>query len=342
MGYDIIWFRTDEQTRYESFLRGLGRGAPDPEKYIGRDWWDPVRPTGGFLLFAYTPEEIASRCVLTARKLVWDGQVVDCFEIGGTHTQPQHQRRGLFSRLVKKAMELGFDTPAQVIYGTPNDRSGPGYRKLGYSFIDQPDSRLVLLTRSIHPLLRKLGWKHAPVAPARQHDSQQKPPGGRIQEVGLDEYVRMTRDFPRMNWGGDDYLQRRLGGSAAATTRRFFHVSTAAGPWWCALRPYDLSFLRVVLVSEYFLQGQIDHGPAKFRSLRKIAAACYRGHDGIYLKCHVPPGTSPLTRMLRHRLVAHRELPICYISNPRYPSGSIDRLMSDLTARFQMTDCDIG
>lgn len=342
MEYHVTWFTSGQRREFEHFIESFRGKAYRPDAFIGPNWWDSSSPLGGFLLFAFTPDEIASRCVLTGRRLAFQGQVIDCFEIGGTCTMAQHQRKGLFTRLVKQAMELGFDAPAQVIYGTPNDRSGPGYQKLGYSFLDQQDSHFVLLTHSVHPLLRKLGLKKGPVTSATRCREQEHSQGWTIAEVDLDRYANATGEFSRMNWAGDGYLKRRLGAGGDVRHRRFFHASSAGEEAWYALDNYELSFLRLILVSEYFMNGRIDHGPAKFRLLRKIASAYYRNHDGVYLKCRVDPKVAPIVWALKHGLFVHRELPICYFANPRYSSDSIDQLMHGLSDVFQLTDCDIG
>ncbi|MBN1506304.1 MAG: GNAT family N-acetyltransferase [Sedimentisphaerales bacterium] len=342
MEYEIVWFTSGQRREYERFIAGFPGKSYCSETFIGPNWWEPGNPLGGFLLFAYTPDKIASRCVLTGRRLAYEGKPIDCFEIGGTYTLEQHQRKGLFSRLVKQAMRLGLDTPAQVIYGTPNDRSGPGYRKLGYHFIDRPNSRLVLLAHSIHPLLRKLGLKKAPVSRIERPSRQVRCRKWTFTEVSLDEYAAATGPFPRMNWAGDGYLKRRLGTGGDASRRRFFHASSADEQAWYALDDYTLSFLRLILVSEFFLNGQVDFGPTKLRVLRRIASAYYRHHDGIYLKCRVDPEVGTIARVLKHGAFVHRQLPICYYANPRVSSRDIDRMMQKLVEVFQLTDCDIG
>jgi GNAT superfamily N-acetyltransferase len=340
--YRVIWFTTGQRREYEQFAASFQGKAYRPETFIGPNWWEPGNPLGGFLLFACTADEIVSRCVLTGRRLAYEGKPIDCFEIGGTYTLEQHQRKGLFSRLVKQAMKLGFDTPAQVIYGTPNDQSGPGYRKLGYHFIDRPNSRFVLLAHSAHPLLRRLGLTKAPIHHVETSSGQVRFRDWTFTEVGLDEYIAATGQFPRMNWAGDEYLKRRLGTGGDVTHRHFFHASQTGQQAWYATDDYTLSFLRLVLVSEFFLDGQLDRGPIKLRLLRKIASAYYRHHDGVYLKCHVDPKVGKVARLLKYGAFIHRQLPICYYANPRVSSSDIDRMMQSLVEVFQLTDCDIG
>jgi GNAT superfamily N-acetyltransferase len=49
-----------------------------------------------------------------------------------TATHPDHQRRGIFSRLTATAAEELAAEGVDLVFNTPNDRSGPGYTKLGW------------------------------------------------------------------------------------------------------------------------------------------------------------------------------------------------------------------
>ena len=49
-----------------------------------------------------------------------------------TATHPDHQRRGVFSRLTATALEELAAEGVDLVFNTPNDRSGPGYAKLGW------------------------------------------------------------------------------------------------------------------------------------------------------------------------------------------------------------------
>lgn len=49
-----------------------------------------------------------------------------------TATHPDYQRRGIFSRLTATALEHLGAEGVDLVFNTPNDRSGPGYAKLGW------------------------------------------------------------------------------------------------------------------------------------------------------------------------------------------------------------------
>lgn len=49
-----------------------------------------------------------------------------------TATHPDYQRRGIFSRLTRHALDELSVEGVGLVFNTPNDRSGPGYLKLGW------------------------------------------------------------------------------------------------------------------------------------------------------------------------------------------------------------------
>jgi predicted N-acetyltransferase YhbS len=59
-----------------------------------------------------------------------------------TATHPDHQGRGIFSRLTREALEL-LQSDTDLVFNTPNDKSGPGYLRLGW----RPVGRLRLSVR---------------------------------------------------------------------------------------------------------------------------------------------------------------------------------------------------
>jgi GNAT superfamily N-acetyltransferase len=63
------------------------------------------------------------------------GGVVDAVRAVDTATHPDHQGRGIFSRLTRHALgELAADGVA-FVFNTPNDRSRPGYLKMGWRLV---------------------------------------------------------------------------------------------------------------------------------------------------------------------------------------------------------------
>ncbi len=77
-----------------------------------------------------------SRTVGLRTFLRWEleGQdgVVRAVRAVDTATHPEYQRRGIFSRLTRQALDELTAEGVHLVFNTPNERSGPGYLKLGW------------------------------------------------------------------------------------------------------------------------------------------------------------------------------------------------------------------
>ena len=72
-----------------------------------------------------------------------------------TATHPEYQRRGIFSRLTRRALEELRAEGVGLVFNTPNDRSGPGYLKLGWSEVGRLPVRF--RPTSVRALVRMAG-----------------------------------------------------------------------------------------------------------------------------------------------------------------------------------------
>ena len=75
------------------------------------------------------------------------GQDVRAVRAVDTATHPDHQGRGIFSRLTSEAIDL-LRGDTDLIFNTPNEKSLPGYLKLGWRIV----GRAPVLLRIKHPL----------------------------------------------------------------------------------------------------------------------------------------------------------------------------------------------
>jgi GNAT superfamily N-acetyltransferase len=67
-------------------------------------------------------------------RFVGGGRTVEAVRAVDTATHPEFQGRGVFSRLTREAIEALREEPA-LVFNTPNDKSLPGYLKLGWSVV---------------------------------------------------------------------------------------------------------------------------------------------------------------------------------------------------------------
>lgn len=345
MDYKTIYFRRSQFEEYSRFIKSLSFWRDKPIGSLVSKWWESANIFDGYLCLAYNNNDIIARFSISGRKIWCSNNIIDSFEIGGGWTAENHRRRGLFTKLVTQALELGFAAGAKLIYGTPNARSGPGCKKLNFSFVDTEDCYLILipnLTRVVHIALKKAGLVKGEYISHIKRDTvcKQLLKSTEIKEITSVDYILGTKCFRRMNYTSVEYLEWRL-----STLRygiyRFFHGLCEDGEFYCVLRTYTLGFLENILVSEYFLNGQIDNTMSKIHFLKAIASAYYRNYDGIYLKSYVNNGLLKDINQIRYRFIIHRQLPICYLFNNVLQEKG-NEIMSEVAKVFQMSDCDIG
>ena len=103
---------------------------------------------------------IASTTSITPKKLLLNGEVITCAEIGDTYTDENYQRQGLFSLLINQSRSDANEKGIEFIYGTPNHQSLPGYEKRA-NFKVMPNLNVLdlsLMSNIQAGLQRKLHW----------------------------------------------------------------------------------------------------------------------------------------------------------------------------------------
>ncbi|WP_037493870.1 GNAT family N-acetyltransferase [Sneathiella glossodoripedis] len=347
MTYEVSYFKSTEEDKFYNLIGKLKNETQEKYTHDSLCFWAPQNLLGGYAIFAHTDEEIAATCFLTRRDIQVSGTTYKCYEIGGTNTYPQHQRQGLFSKLVNTAKAIAFDDPEiQLIYGTPNDRSGPGYKKLGYSFIDQTNSQLIILPR-LTSIFRKKILKKAPDVKSSDLPIRRevKSINGKIEKLSIDEYIAATRNFRRLNCASEDYLKSRLNRvnfPGENLERAYFRVYNKEWSFFLALKKHKLDFLNLILVSECFHDKDSISFSTKLKLIKLASKLTYSDYDGVYLKDQVNVQQSNLLSYLFSGYVKHRTLPICFLESPSRPSIITEESSREITSSFQMTDCDIG
>ncbi len=62
-----------------------------------------------------------------------DGQTLRCVRAVDTATHPEHRRKGIFKTLTLAAIDAATEDGVDMVFNTPNPRSGAGYLKMGWS-----------------------------------------------------------------------------------------------------------------------------------------------------------------------------------------------------------------
>ncbi len=76
------------------------------------------------------------------------GAAVPCVRAVDTATHPDWRRRGLFKQLTKRGLEDAAENGVRAVFNTPNEKSLPGYLKLGW----RPLGRIPLWVKPLRPL----------------------------------------------------------------------------------------------------------------------------------------------------------------------------------------------
>jgi len=97
-------------------------------------WKHQVNPFGpSIVLLAWFGDRIAGvRALMRWDLFTVQGQQVRCVRPVDTATHPDFERRGVFKALTLEAVELARDTGIDLIFNTPNPRSGAGYLSMGW------------------------------------------------------------------------------------------------------------------------------------------------------------------------------------------------------------------
>jgi GNAT superfamily N-acetyltransferase len=104
-------------------------------------WKHRSNPAGASLGYAaYSPggDLIALRPFMRWRLRDETGAEVSAVRAVDTVVHPDWRRGGLFSRLTKLAIEGLAEDGVALVFNTPNDRSGPGNRKMGWQLLGHP------------------------------------------------------------------------------------------------------------------------------------------------------------------------------------------------------------
>jgi GNAT superfamily N-acetyltransferase len=135
-GYEIRSYRDDDEAEVLDLLAitlGNGPAGRRPPEFFR--WKHVENPFGrSYMLLAEADGRIVGLRAFMRWKFRADGRVVRAVRAVDTATHPDHQGRGIFSRLTREAVEDLRDE-ADLIFNTPNEKSLPGYLKMGWRLV---------------------------------------------------------------------------------------------------------------------------------------------------------------------------------------------------------------
>lgn len=103
------------------------------------EWKHVHNPFGSSLVLVAD----TGHCIAGVRALMrWDlttedGDTIRCLRAVDTATHPDFLRRGIFKELTMTALEEAHAQGIDLIFNTPNDKSAPGYLKMGWRLVSE-------------------------------------------------------------------------------------------------------------------------------------------------------------------------------------------------------------
>ena len=116
--------------------------------------------SSGIINLIKDDKEIVSTTSLTPKFLYYKGKKGIVAEIGDTYTDPDYQRKGMFSLLINQTRKDAESKGISFIYGTPNDQSLPGYeKKANFKTIKSIYVKSMSFPVNISPIIsKKMHW----------------------------------------------------------------------------------------------------------------------------------------------------------------------------------------
>ncbi len=109
----------------------LGDGMPREERFY--TWKHHLNPFGRSLVLVAEDDRglVGLRAMMRWRFRQGD-RLIDAVRPVDTATHPRFRRRGLFTRLTRQLLGTLADHGVRLVFNTPNDKSRPGYLKMGW------------------------------------------------------------------------------------------------------------------------------------------------------------------------------------------------------------------
>lgn len=158
-------YEAQDQDRVLDLLsRALGGGPAGERPAEFFRWKHLDNPFGrSFMILAEADDRVVGLRAFMRWRFLLRGRAVDAVRAVDTATDPDFQGRGIFTRLTLAALEeLGGQ--AEMVFNTPNDKSLPGYLKMGWSVV----GRIPVRVRVRRPVRFARGLRHL----------RDEPPGG--------------------------------------------------------------------------------------------------------------------------------------------------------------------
>jgi GNAT superfamily N-acetyltransferase len=121
----------------------------------------------------------------------FEGETLRCARAVDTATHPDHQGKGIFRRLTEEAVEVARADGIAMIFNTPNEKSKPGYLKMGWREVGE----IGALVRPSSSMLTRVGEDAAERPEVFLHDPAPAAAAGLVDRAPLGLRTRRTAEY---------------------------------------------------------------------------------------------------------------------------------------------------
>lgn len=127
--YTVRWYNPDDREAFLALYADTFGGGS--EEWFRWKYVDNPRVAHVPILVATADGELAGTRAQTPFLMRAGDETRLAMRFGDTMVHPDHRRRGVFSRLVERALDHYREMPVRFCYNVPNDLSRPGFLKAG-------------------------------------------------------------------------------------------------------------------------------------------------------------------------------------------------------------------
>jgi GNAT superfamily N-acetyltransferase len=292
----------------DAALGGGPAGRRPPDFFRWKHLAGPFGPS--LLLVAEADDRLIGLRAFMRWRFLAGGRALDAVRAVDTATHPDYQGMGVFSRLTRAALDE-LEGQVDLVFNTPNGRSGPGYLKLGWREV----GRVPVAVRVRRPLRLLAGGRararpEPPVAapPAAEVLADADAVAGLLEREPPAPGIATARDLGYLAWryGAAPLLGYRAvveEGDGALAGLALFRVRRRGRRW-------ESTVAEVLAGGDARLAGRL---------LRRVARAAPVDH----LTFHAP-AASPLARAALAGGFLPSPAGILLVVNPRRPGIAPD------------------
>ena len=261
--------------------------------------WKHIANPFGRSYGIYAVDEVSHRLASLRLLLPWrflgmDGEEMLAARAVDTATHADFQRRGLFTRLTVQAIEDLAEAGTALIFNTPNEKSLPGYLKMGWTLVDKR-SIYVRPLRPLRMLRRRLGVSQVAASEPADFFAESVMPWHEFTDTYGEEAWRLMAAWEQQRRGvgwrtlrSKAYYAWRYGGHPNIV----YHVHVLSHPGASGSSLRGAAVLRAnvrkgwqeVVLSDLFLaENSVECGCTLLRSLAASLKA-------DYIAAHFAPG----------------------------------------------------